>query len=171
MQHTAAPTLITDRLRLRAYRLTDFEAFADFYASPRSQYADGPVARDVAWVRFAAGAGAWSLAGYGGWIIELRKDNAAIGTVSLNHPAHVDNEPELGWLLWDGYEGQGYASEAALAGRQFAFEQLGWDTLVSYISPENKASIRLAKRMSAVLDQKSTDLMEGEDTHVYRHSR
>lgn len=170
MNHNTAPTLITDRLRLRAYRLSDFKAFADFYTSQRSQYADGPVAKDVAWAWFAAGAGRWTLTGYGAWTIETREEITAIGTVSLNHPIKPDVERELGWLLWEGHEGSGYATEAAIAARRFAFDELGWDTLVSYISKDNAASIRLADRIGAKLDEPATQKTDAE-TLVYRHSR
>ncbi|MEO9971956.1 MAG: GNAT family N-acetyltransferase [Hyphomonadaceae bacterium] len=170
MNDLAAPTLITDRLRLRAYRLSDFRGFADFYTSPRSQYADGPVDGDVAWAWFAAGTGRWALTGYGAWTIEKRDDNQAIGIVSLNHPVKTDAERELGWLLWEGHEGSGYATEAAVSARQFAFEQLGWETMVSYIARENAASIRLAERIGAHLDEAATQMADA-DTLVYRHNR
>ena len=38
-------------------------------------------------------------------------------------------EKELGWLVYDGYEGQGYATEAAAALRDWAFNPLGVDRL------------------------------------------
>ena len=59
---------------------------------------------------------------------------------------------ELGWLLYDGYEGQGYATEAAAALRDWAFGTLGLETLVSYCDPDNAASIAVAERLGAVRD-------------------
>ena len=65
MKFQNAPTLETERLRLRTFNEDDFEHFAKLYASPRSKYADGQVSRSVAGSWFAAGAGRWPLVGYG----------------------------------------------------------------------------------------------------------
>ena len=168
MTFSCAPTLETDRLRLRAYRVEDFEHFAALYASPRSRHADGPVSRSTAWAWFAAGAGRWPLVGYGAWAIERLRDAACVGVVSLNHPVNPGEERELGWLLWEAYEGNGYATEAAMKAREFAFEELQWATLVSYISADNEQSIRLAERMGASLDVNAAEFAEAQ-TLVYRH--
>ncbi len=168
MPCSSAPSLQTDRLLLRAYRIEDFEGFAEFYGSERSQYADGPVSRARAWHWFAAGAGRWALLGYGAWAIERAEDGAYIGMISLNHPIVDGQERELGWLLWDGFEGQGYGTEAAQAARAFAIETLNWGSFVSYISRDNLSSIRLAERLGAQLDPQATEMADRE-TLVYRH--
>lgn len=169
MDYSSAPRLETERLILRPYCLDDFGHFADLYASPRSKYIDGPVSRSEAWTLFAAGAGRWSLTGYGAWAIESRESGLSVGVISLNYPVGVP-ERELGWLLWDGFEGQGYAKEAAIRARAFAFDELDWSTVVSYIARENDRSIRLATRMGAELDRSANTLAEDE-TLTYRHTR
>lgn len=169
MQFTAAPVLETKRLRLRPCKDSDFEQFAAFYASPRSKYADGPVSRSTAWSWFAAAVGRWSLVGYGAWAIERRSDNTYIGMVSLNHPIKLNVEHELGWFLWEAFEGHGYALEAAIEAKRFASRELGWNTFVSYISINNDQSVRLAERMGASLDDSATHLADP-DTLVYRHN-
>lgn len=168
MKFTSAPTLETGRLRLRPYEEGDFEHFAKLYASPRSRYADGPVSRPTAWSWFAAGSGRWPLVGYGAWAVDRMSDSACVGAVSLNHPINPHEERELGWLLWEPYEGNGYAIEAAAEARRFAFDELRWTSLVSYIATENGQSIRLAERMGASLDQDATKLADAQ-TRVYRH--
>lgn len=164
----SAPTLETDRLRLRAYKNEDFEQFANFYSSPRSRFADGPVSRSTAWAWFAAGAGRWPLVGYGAWAVDRLVDQMCVGVVSLNHPIKHSEERELGWLLWETYEGYGYAIEAASEAKKFAFDELKWSTLVSYIAIDNRRSIDLAQRMGASLDNDATHLADIH-TMVYRH--
>ena len=137
---------------LRPYRIEDFEAFASYFASPRSIYTDGPVSRVAAWDLFTAGAGRWVVAGHGAWTIERKADGSALGLVSLNTAITLP-DPELGWILWEGYEGQGYAYEAALNARNFAFDILGWGSkLISGIHQGNTASIGLAERLGAERD-------------------
>lgn len=167
MAFSAAPTLETERLVLRPYRESDFEAFAAYFASPRSIYTDGPVSRSTAWDLFTAGAGRWMIAGHGAWAIERKSDGSALGLVSLNTAITLP-EPELGWILWEGFEGQGYAYEAALNARNFAFEILQWQDLISGIHEDNVASIRLAERLGASHDAELR-LDDEPETLFYRH--
>lgn len=146
-----APTLTTERLVLRAQRAADFEPFAALLASDRSKWMGGPCSRKDAWLWFAADSGGWSLSGCGGWTIERRSDGAVVGQVGCNKPDFFP-EVELGWLLYDGFEGHGYAAEAASAVRDWAFGPRDLPTLVSYVSPGNDASIRLAERLGAIRD-------------------
>jgi len=169
MRFTVAPTLETERLVLRPYRADDFEAFAAYFASPRSVYTDGPVSRTAAWDLFNAGAGRWQIAGYGAWTIERQSDGAGMGLVSLNTAITLPH-PELGWILWDAFEGQGYAYEAASNARNFAFEILGWTDLLSGIHEDNHASIRLAERMQAEWVP-SLRVPEEPETRICRHER
>lgn len=168
MESTNAPTLTTDRLILREYTARDFEAFATLYASERSKFADGPVPRSTAWAWFSAGIGRWQLVGYGSWAVDRKSDGACVGVVSLNHPINVNEERELGWLLWEQFEGFGYAVEAAAEAKRFAFNELRFSTLVSYIDKDNNQSIRLAEKLGAALDAEATKTAD-ERTLVFRH--
>ncbi|MEL6473173.1 MAG: GNAT family N-acetyltransferase [Pseudomonadota bacterium] len=151
MTAATPPVLETERLRLRGYVHADFRAFADYFESERSIYTDGPVSRAVAWDLFASGLGRWGLVGYGAWSLERKSDGVCIGLVSLNAPAVID-EPELGWILYEPFEGSGYAEEAAKCALAYAFETLGWTTLVSGIHLDNDKSVRLAGRLGGRID-------------------
>ena len=71
-------------------------------------------------------------------------------------------------MLYDGFEGQGYATEAATAMRDWAFETLGIKTLVSYVDPDNAASAAVAMRLGANRDDKA--VRPAPAVVVYRHS-
>ncbi|PRY23694.1 RimJ/RimL family protein N-acetyltransferase [Aliiruegeria haliotis] len=163
---TDAPTLNTARLILRAQRVDDFEPFAAMLATDRSRWMGGPCTRRDSWLWFASDSGAWSLMGTGGWTIERREDGAVLGQIGCNKPDFFP-ETELGWMLYEGFEGRGYAFEAAAAARDWAFGTRGLPTLVSYISPDNLGSIRLAERLGAIRDD-AADRPEPDDL-VYRH--
>lgn len=95
-------------------------------------------------------------------------DPTPLQQVGINH-GPLFPEKELGWLIYAGHEGKGYASEAAAAFRDWAFGQLGLETLVSYVDPRNQRSIAVAERLGARLDA-NADRTDPDDL-VYRHAR
>jgi RimJ/RimL family protein N-acetyltransferase len=143
------PVIETARLRLRAPRLEDFDAWAEVLCGPAAPHLGGPFSRDDAFVEFAASAGSWLLRGFGPWTVEARAGGEVLGFVLLGFEPG-DQEPELGYLFRASAEGKGFATEAAVAARDHAFGVFGMGRLVSYIDPENASSLRLAKRLGAV---------------------
>ena len=141
------PTLTTDRLILRAPRESDFETLVTFGQSERTRFIGGKRARFEAWRGMLAIIGHWALRGYGYWSIDT-KGGEFVGRVGV---AKHDGwpEPELGWHLFDGFEGHGYATEAARAVRAHAYGVWGMGPLISYIAHENPRSIAVAERLGA----------------------
>ncbi|WP_328590527.1 GNAT family N-acetyltransferase [Frigidibacter oleivorans] len=124
-----APTLITPRLRLRPPRVEDFPDYARLMASDRAVHMGGPFAIPMAWGLFCHDIAQWALFGLGALSIDL-PDGTTVGQVGLNR-GPLFPEPELGWLVYAGHEGRGYAFEAATALRDWAFLTRGLPTLVS----------------------------------------
>lgn len=145
------PTLETERLVLRAPRAQDFEPFAAFCASPRAVGVGGPYARSDAFTRLCAIVGQWQLLGYGRWIVADKGTDEALGFVGIFHPEGWPG-PEIGWSVFEAAEGRGIAFEAAVATRAYAYETLGWDTIISCTKPDNTRSIALANRMGCTAD-------------------
>lgn len=149
---TGIPVLETQRLRLRAPELADFEPFAAYLASERSVFTGGPMHRNLAWRSLAAALGHWALRGYGVFVIEDRATGLALGTTGPFFPEGWP-EPEIAWTLWNPQaEGRGIAREAALAARAFAYDTLGWSTAISMIGAGNTRSAALARRLGCVLE-------------------
>ena len=141
--------LETERLRLRSWRNEDFEHFAAYYDDENlARYIGGTCDRATAWRRFAAIVGHWQLRGYGPWAVEEKTSGAFVGGVGLWFPEGWP-ELEVGYWLVAAMQGKGYASEALMRSKSYAFDELGAETLVSYIHPENLASIRVAERAGA----------------------
>lgn len=157
------PEIETTRLRLRAPRLTDFDAWAEILTGPAAPHLGGPFDRDEAFVEFLASCGSWLLRGHGPWTVEPKQGGDVLGFVLLGFEPG-DAEPELGYLFRPSAEGQGYATEAVQAARAHAFTALGMSRVVSYIAPENAASLRLARRVGAALDGHH----EGSEVWVHR---
>ncbi len=163
----SAPTLETERLILRPPSLDDFDALAAFYASPRAEFVGGPQSRELSWRSLALEAGHWVLRGFGRWTVVERATQKPIGIVGLWHPEGFP-ENELGWDLFDGATGKGYATEAAKAARAYAYDTLGWPTLISLIADQNVNSMRVAERLGARYDNDFTHERFG-PMQVWRH--
>ena len=166
MNNPSIPTLQTQRLVLRPMAEADFPAYAAFLASPRAAGLGGPLSQRQAWGLFCHDIACWTLFGHGGLMIDRRADGLCIGQVGISH-GPLFPEKELGWLLYEGHEGQGYATEAAIALRDWAGQALGVAELVSYIAPNNAGSAAVAERLGAVRDLVA-DRPDPNDL-VYRH--
>jgi RimJ/RimL family protein N-acetyltransferase len=159
------PTLTTDRLTLRAPREADFAAMIAFNDSPRAVFVGGGGDRQKVWRNLIANMGHWALRGYGFYSVDT-KAGAFIGRVGVIFHDGWD-EPELAWHLFDGFEGKGYAHEAALAARADYHARITPQPPISYIDVTNAHSEALAKRLGAVIERTLND--EKDHHHVYRH--
>lgn len=157
----------TERLRLRQLRESDHEPFARHHADPdMTRFLGGPITPEESWRWLLATIGHWGLRGYGYFAIEERASGEVCGAAGLQR--HFDwPEMELGWRLFPPNRGRGYATEAAGAIRQHAYDALKATTLVSYIVPDNIPSIRVAERLGA--EHESTIVLRGQPAAVYRH--
>lgn len=163
---TLVPRLETPRLVLRAPQAADFDAFAAYRAGERTRFTGGPMDRNLAWRAFGHMVGHWVLRGYGVFVLEDKASGAAIGTAGPFFPEGWP-EPEIAWTLWQG-EGQGLATEAALAARAWAYETLGWTTAISMILDGNTRSQALAARLGCVREGTFFHAQFGA-TEIWRH--
>ncbi len=159
------PTLETERLILRGPTRADLSAWAAFLSTPRSGFTD-PTPRST-WQAFASEFVGWVFDEPGHWMIQ-RRDGTVIGLTGFSQPTTYP-EPEMGWVLYDGFEGQGYATEAARAAKAWARDRFA--SLVSYIAPDNAKSVAVAERLGAKADAAAP--LPHETTRatclVYRH--
>lgn len=161
------PTLSTERLILRGPEQRDFEPVAAFFADADHSWGfGGPLSRNEAWRWFASMIGHWVLHGYGFWMAETR-DGQQVGLIGIWAPEGWP-EPELGWVVYKGAEGKGYAREAAEEIRRYAYGVLGFETLSSNILPGNTRSVALAERLGAHFEC-SVDTGGRGTKMVYRH--
>ncbi|MEZ5676552.1 Protein N-acetyltransferase, RimJ/RimL family [Thalassovita litoralis] len=170
MTLTNAPILETDRLILRGPLHDDAAPLMDFLCDrDRAEGFGAYDNRSDAWRWFALNVGHWHFHGYGYFTIVDKASNAAAGIAGIWNP-HGWPEPELGWVVFDGFEGKGIAYEAALRAREWAYaaDGLGFSTLTSNIVPGNDRSIALAERLGAWFERKYQNVHMGEDL-LYRH--
>jgi RimJ/RimL family protein N-acetyltransferase len=160
-----APSILTERLKLRPHQLSDFDAYAGFWAGARAKPFGGPFSRAEAWDSFAADAGQWPLRGYGHWMIEDRATGAPLGWAGFAHSDAMP-EPELGCTVFDGAEGQGIAFEACTAACQSGARDLGIPRPVGRVATWNTRSIALAERLGGT--REGTEDGPHGAQHVYR---
>lgn len=149
--HAAVPVVTTARLTLRAPRVEDFDAYAAIFTSDRAVFMDGPYDRERAWLDFCQAIASWVLRGVGLYTMTRTDSATVVGFVFL-WQEFGDPEPEIGWVLTEDAEGNGYATEAAQAVLPMMLAQFGAGGLVSYIDDGNAASARVAARLGGRRD-------------------
>jgi RimJ/RimL family protein N-acetyltransferase len=146
------PSLLTERLTLRAHRLEDFPALASMWAEPEVfRFIGGKASTEQeSWTRLLKFSGHWALQGFGYWAVEEKAGGRYVGDVGFadhkrDMTPSIAGLPELGWVLSPAVHGRGYATEAVRAALAWGDVQ-GWPRVVCIISPENLASIRVAEK-------------------------
>ena len=164
---TQAPILTTERLTLRPHRRSDFDLLVHLYTTERSRFVGGARRPAEVWRDFMNSVGHWPISGIGGWAIDLSATGQCIGEVAVCQPPEYP-ETEIGWVLFEGFEKQGFALEAAIAARDYARLTINPPSLVSYIDPDNAPSIRLAQRLGGTPDLDAAT-PNGDPCLVYRY--
>jgi RimJ/RimL family protein N-acetyltransferase len=146
--------LVTDRLVLRNYRLSDFEDHYRLHSDPSvMRYLIGgrPMTRFDAWRHMAFLVGHWELLGYGYFAVEEKATQTFIGRIGYTNPEGWPGF-ELGWTLLPEFQGRGYATEGAKFLLQYAFNEMDRNHVISLIHPDNKRSIAVAERLGEKLE-------------------
>jgi RimJ/RimL family protein N-acetyltransferase len=90
--------------------------------------------------------------GYGLFSVSLKSNDQLIGNCGLEH-MEVGSEKvtELGYDFRSDHWNQGYATEAALAVRDYAFNELSLPSLISLIRTGNQSSRRVSEKIGMSL--------------------
>jgi RimJ/RimL family protein N-acetyltransferase len=135
---------------LREYRLSDFEAYA------AHAVALGVVDKRRARGMFGSNVGEWLLQGAGWWAIELRDSGTLVGNVGAFF-RETWPEIEIGWNIFQAYQGQKIATEAATAVVRYAFDVRRERRVTALIDASNTASLRVAAHLEMTYEA-DTDL-------------
>jgi RimJ/RimL family protein N-acetyltransferase len=174
--------LETERLVLRLPRLEDAPAAAEYLGDPEAMRFLGgeTVPPEEAPAVVAKWMQRWELDDVGPFVLERREDGRFVGrsgilvwdrrkwTQSTFAEAGEHAQPELGWTLVRRYWGNGYATEAARAARDWARAERGLTRLISLVNPANVASQRVAERLGAQRTDRVT-LFDSGPADVWLH--
>ena len=147
-------TLETERLILRQWRDADRVAFAALNADPVvMEFFPETRTRDQADAVLDILIDHIDRHGFGFWALELRETGENIGFTGLQHTdieARFSPAVEIGWRLARDHWGKGYATEAARASLDYAFDTLKLDEVVSFAVETNLRSRKVMERIGMV---------------------
>ena len=149
MAQTTKGVLQTTRVRLREFIPQDADALALILSDPETmRYYPAPYDRAGVEQWIKRNRQRYRHDGVGLWAMELKKTQQIIGDCGvILQEVEGERLYEIGYHLRRDFWGQGLATEAAIACRDWAFAHLKADRLISLIRPENLPSSRVAERV------------------------
>ena len=136
----------TQRLILREMRDDDFDALHAIFADPVTmQHYPAPFDAEKTRSWILRNQTRYAELGFGLWAVVLKETGEVIGDCGLTMQSiHGQILPEIGYHIHRDHQRRGYASEAARACRDYAFERLEMEAVYSYMKYTNQASSGVA---------------------------
>ena len=94
--------------------------------------------------------------GYGLWLVVAKEPGAPVGQVGLlNQLVDGVHEPEIGYLIHRPFWRRGFASEASLGVRSYAWNTLKRNRVISLIRPSNLPSQGVARKLGMRIEKET----------------
>jgi len=138
---------VSKRLKMRPWRRQDLQSFHQIWSDPqviwwRGSQLSWAQSRDLFQTllerceRFPEGLG-W-------WLMEEIDTGEAVGNVMLQ--PFGDGETELGMAIRTNRWGRGFATETVHAVCSYGFDQVGLDTIIAVIQPNNESASHIVEK-------------------------
>lgn len=167
------PRIETARLVLRDWTAADFPPFCAINADPDvTRFLPTTASRDESAAAFARIRKHIETHSYGIWVLEERAGRKHIGSLGLMVPrfeAHFTPCVEIGWRLAKSHWNKGFATEAAKAVVQHAFDVLQLKEIVSFTVPDNVPSRRVMEKVGFRFDTEFDHPNFADDHPLRRH--
>lgn len=140
--------LETERLILRKLEQDDFDDVCKLLQDPVVMYAyEGAFSKQEVQEWLNKQFGRYRDDGFGLWGMIEKDCGALIGQCGITYQEYNGKQvPEVGYLLREEFWHKGYATEAAIACKEHAFNVLGFGEVYSIIRDTNIASQKVAQR-------------------------
>jgi RimJ/RimL family protein N-acetyltransferase len=149
----AAPEILTDRTRLRAHRVDDFEPMVAMWQDEAiyRHIVGRPSTASETWSRLLRYIGHWQALGFGYWVIEDRVNGHYIGEAGFadfcrEMDPPLGAAPEAGWALVSSVHGRGLATEVMLAAHAWMDRHNPHGHTVCILAPDHDTSRRVAEK-------------------------
>ena len=150
--------LTTDRLRLRSYRDSDAEAHLPIYSREdvsrfllqdpwTAEVAESEIAKRLPRTGLETESRALALVIETADGLDSLEGSRVIGDIALWLEDGRDEKAEIGWILDPAASGHGFATEAAIAVLNVAFDHYGLHRVFAQMDSRNTASANLARRI------------------------
>ena len=143
--------IATPRLELRRLRAGDLDALHEMYSDATTMRYIGagrPATREQSAEALLAAITQYEQYGFGLLATIHAETQQLIGRCGYKL-WQIEGKDclEIGWMIHPAHTGNGYATEAGIGLREYAFHVLGWDSVISVIQPGNLSSIRVAQKV------------------------
>lgn len=147
--------LETERLLLRYQTHTDIEFLVALWSDPKVvEYVGGVREEGFLKNEFTQTAMNPFAEKYDLWVVCDKHTGKPIGHCGyIDKEIDGETEYELNYMIDASAWGNGYATEIALALKDYAFDTLGLHRIVAIILPENTASLRVAQKIGMRVDK------------------
>ena len=144
---TILKMIMTSRLELRPFSESDTDGIASLLAdSETTRFIGNTKSREAAAESVRAMRDAYATRGWGTLAVVPRGTQECVGYCGVRPLAHTE-EIEVAFALQRRCWNLGYATEAAAASIDAAFEHLRVKSLVATVYPDNKASLRVLGKL------------------------
>lgn len=162
--------LETERLLLREINADDFGALCRIMQDEKTMYAyEGAFGEQEVRDWLDRQLSRYREFGFGLWAVVLKETGEVIGQCGLTiQPWKNEKVLEIGYLFQRKFWHNGYATEAAIACKKYAFEVLKADEVCSIIRNTNLPSQRVAERNGMTKTDEWTKHYRGVDMPHFR---
>jgi RimJ/RimL family protein N-acetyltransferase len=108
----------------------------------------------------------WKQYSYGQWSVLERVTDQVIGRVGFYH-RDEQSEVELGWIIRRSHWGNGFATEAAHAALDWAWQTTSIDHIVSLIRPDDVRSMRVAVKSGLRFEREGMESFNSERRSIF----
>lgn len=163
--------LETERMYLREMNQGDYEALCKIMQDEKAMYAyEGAFTDEEVQEWLERQFARYRKYGFGLWAAVLKETGEMIGQCGLTMQSWKDGEVlEVGYLFQRAFWHKGYATEAAKACKEYAFEVLHADEVCTIIRDINTASQKVAVRNGMTVKDSWTKHYKGVDMPHLRY--
>ena len=108
----------------------------------------------------------YSQHGFGLFLVELRDSGKPVGICGLLKRDYLQ-DVDVGFALRESFRGKGYAFEAAQAAMRHGQEDLGISRIVAITSPDNRASMKVLRKLGLEFERNLRIPDQSRDTRLF----